>query len=112
MFGLDPGIQHTSFQERPTVQRFTLHGNTAWLAKEGGDPMLAQICGTIAADEKAYTRIVEKLQEVDPTGAMVAIGNMMEKGISMQGHLMYDGEDPTLFQHISAVAHRMGVHGQ
>lgn len=56
------GFVYTSFQERAT---FMTHGNMARLAKEGGDPVLARICGTIAADEKrhenAYTRIVEKL---------------------------------------------------
>ena len=102
---------YTSFQERAT---FVAHGNTARLAKEGGDPVLARICGTIAADEKrhenAYSRIVEKLLEVDPTGAMVAIGNMMEKKITMPAHLMYDGHDPKLFEHFSAVAQRMGVY--
>ncbi|TKY56027.1 Acyl-of acyl-carrier-protein desaturase 6 [Spatholobus suberectus] len=117
--GMDPGFEnnpylgfvYTSFQERAT---FVSHGNTARLAKEGGDPVLASICGTIAADEKrhekAYSRIVEKLLEVDPTGAMVAIGDMMEKKITMPAHLMYDGEDPRLFEHYSAVAQRMGVY--
>ncbi|KAE9584765.1 hypothetical protein Lal_00013470 [Lupinus albus] len=117
--GMDPGTEnnpylgfvYTSFQERAT---FVSHGNTARLAKEGGDPVLARICGTIAADEKrhenAYSRIVEKLLEVDPTGAMVAIGDMMQKKITMPAHLMYDGEDPKLFDHFSAVAQRMGVY--
>ncbi|XP_047146932.1 stearoyl-[acyl-carrier-protein] 9-desaturase 6, chloroplastic [Vigna umbellata] len=117
--GMDPGTEnnpylgfvYTSFQERAT---FVAHGNTARLAKEGGDPVLARICGTIAADEKrhenAYSRIVEKLLEVDPSGAMLAIGNMMEKKITMPAHLMYDGDDPKLFEHYSAVAQRMGVY--
>ncbi|KAJ4723695.1 Acyl-[acyl-carrier-protein] desaturase [Melia azedarach] len=39
-----------------------------------GDKKLAQICGTIAADEKryetAYSRIVEKVLELDPDGTM------------------------------------------
>jgi len=90
------------------------HGNTARLAKESGDPVLARICGTIAADEKrhehAYSKIVEKLLEVDPTGAMVAIGKMMERKITMPAHLMYDGEDPRLFEHYAAVAQRVGVY--
>ena len=58
---------YTSFQERAT---FISHGNTARQAKEHGDLKLAQICGTIAADEKrhetAYTKIVEKLLEMAP----------------------------------------------
>ncbi|XP_027331870.1 stearoyl-[acyl-carrier-protein] 9-desaturase 6, chloroplastic-like [Abrus precatorius] len=105
------GFVYTSVQERAT---FIAHGNTARLAKEGGDPVLARICGTIAADEKrhenAYSRIVEKLLEVDPTGAMVAIGDMMQKKITMPAHLMYDGEDPRLLEHYSAVSQRMGVY--
>ncbi|KAK3426250.1 hypothetical protein EUGRSUZ_F02743 [Eucalyptus grandis] len=117
--GMDPGTEnnpylgfvYTSFQERAT---FVSHGNTARLAKEGGDPVLARICGTIAADERrhenAYARIVEKLLEVDPTSAMVAIADMMRKKITMPAHLMYDGQDPKLFEHFSAVAQRLGVY--
>ncbi|BAT82195.1 Stearoyl-[acyl-carrier-protein] 9-desaturase [Vigna angularis] len=105
------GYVYTSFQERAT---FVSHGNTAKLAKDGGDPVLARICGTIAADEKrherAYSRIVEKLLEVDPTGVMVAVGTMLEKRITMPAHLMYDGEDPRLFEHYAAVAQRVGVY--
>lgn len=102
---------YTSFQERAT---FVSHGNTARLAKERGDPVLARICGTIAADEKrhenAYAKIVEKLLEVDPTGAMLAISDLMKKKITMPAHLMYDGQDPRLFDHFSAVAQRLGVY--
>ncbi|GKU90583.1 hypothetical protein SLEP1_g4564 [Rubroshorea leprosula] len=117
--GMDPGTEnnpylgfvYTSFQERAT---FVSHGNTARLAKDGGDPVLARICGTIAADEKrhehAYSRIVEKLLEVDPTGAMMAIADMMKKRITMPAHMMFDGKDPRLFEHFSAVAQRMGVY--
>ncbi|KAF7829757.1 stearoyl-[acyl-carrier-protein] 9-desaturase 6, chloroplastic [Senna tora] len=105
------GFVYTSFQERAT---FVSHGNTARLAKEGGDPVLARICGTIAADEKrhenAYVRIVAKLLEVDPTDAMLAIADMMHNKITMPAHLMYDGRDPHLFQHFSAVAQRLGVY--
>ncbi|KAK3043798.1 hypothetical protein RJ639_000497 [Escallonia herrerae] len=117
--GMDPGTEnnpylgfvYTSFQERAT---FVSHGNTARLAKDGGDPLLARICGTIASDEKrhenAYARIVEKLLEVDPSGAMLAIADMMRKKITMPAHLMYDGKDPHLFEHFSAVAQRLGIY--
>lgn len=117
--GMDPGTEnnpylgfvYTSFQERAT---FISHGNTARLAKESGDPVLARICGTIASDEKrhenAYAKIVEKLLEVDPTGAMIAISDLMKKRITMPAHLMYDGQDPRLFDHFSAVAQRLGVY--
>ncbi|GMI90581.1 HYPOXIA RESPONSE UNKNOWN PROTEIN 7, ACYL-ACYL CARRIER PROTEIN (ACP) DESATURASE 6 [Hibiscus trionum] len=117
--GMDPGTEnnpylgfvYTSFQERAT---FVSHGNTARLAKEGGDPVLARICGSIAADEKrhelAYSRIVGKLLEIDPTGAMLAFADMMKKKITMPAHMMFDGEDPRLFEHFSAVAQRSGVY--
>ncbi|KAL1344383.1 hypothetical protein HN51_018219 [Arachis hypogaea] len=105
------GFVYTSFQERAT---FISHGNTARLAKKNGDPVLARICGTISADEKrhenAYVKIVEKLLEVDPTETMVAISNMMRKGITMPALLMQDGKDPHLFDHFSAVAQRLGVY--
>ncbi|CAL1362891.1 unnamed protein product [Linum trigynum] len=117
--GMDPGTEndpylgsvYTSFQERAT---FVSHANTARLAKEGGDPVLARICGVIAADEKrhelAYTRIVEKLLELDPNGAVLAVAEMMRKRITMPAHLMYDGRDPKLFKHFTAVAQRLGVY--
>ncbi|KAK3007225.1 hypothetical protein RJ639_016167 [Escallonia herrerae] len=117
--GMDPrtenspylGFIYTSFQERAT---FISHGNTARLAKEHGDMKLAQICGTIAADEKrhetAYTKIVEKLFEIDPNDTILALADMMRKKISMPAHLMYDGQDDNLFENFSAVAQRLGVY--
>ncbi|XP_050206850.1 stearoyl-[acyl-carrier-protein] 9-desaturase, chloroplastic [Mercurialis annua] len=117
--GMDPrtenspylGFIYTSFQERAT---FISHGNTARHAKEYGDIKLAQICGTIAADEKrhetAYTKIVEKLFEIDPDGTVLAFADMMRKKISMPAHLMYDGRDDNLFDNFSAVAQRLGVY--
>ncbi|OAY80439.1 Stearoyl-(acyl-carrier-protein) 9-desaturase, chloroplastic [Ananas comosus] len=117
--GMDPrtenspylGFIYTSFQERAT---FISHGNTARHAKEHGDLKLAQICGIIASDEKrhetAYTKIVEKLFEIDPNGTVLALADMMKKKISMPAHLMYDGQDDNLFEHFSTVAQRLGVY--
>ncbi|KAK2380480.1 Stearoyl-[acyl-carrier-protein] 9-desaturase 7, chloroplastic [Trifolium repens] len=117
--GMDPrtenspylGFIYTSFQERAT---FISHGNTARLAKERGDMKLAQICGLIASDEKrhetAYTKIVEKLFEIDPDGTVMAFADMMRKKIAMPAHLMYDGRDDNLFDNYSAVAQRIGVY--
>ncbi|KAJ6763903.1 ACYL-[ACYL-CARRIER-PROTEIN] DESATURASE [Salix purpurea] len=105
------GFIYTSFQERAT---FISHGNTARHAKEHGDMKLAQICGIIAADEKrhetAYTKIVEKLFEIDPDATVLAFADMMRKKIAMPAHLMYDGRDDDLFEHFSAVAQRLGVY--
>lgn len=76
--------------------------------------MLARMCGAIAADEKrhehAYTRIVDKLLEVDPNATMLAIANMMKKKIVMPMHLMYDGQDPNIFDHFSSIIERQGVY--
>ncbi|KAL3698662.1 hypothetical protein R1sor_012738 [Riccia sorocarpa] len=117
--GMDPktennpylGFVYTSFQERAT---FISHGNTARQAKEFGDSKLATICGLIAADERrhenAYSKIVEKLFEVDPDGAMLAFGDMMKKKITMPAHLMYDGIDQNLFANFSMVAQRTGTY--
>ncbi|XP_057972971.1 stearoyl-[acyl-carrier-protein] 9-desaturase 6, chloroplastic-like [Malania oleifera] len=117
--GLDPGTEnnpyygfaYTAIQERAA---FISHGNTALLAKESGDPVLAHVCGTIASDEKrhehAYSRVVEKLLEVDPNSAMLAIAAMMGREITKPAHLMHDGRDPRLFDNFSAVAQRLGVY--
>ncbi|BBN03565.1 acyl-[acyl-carrier-protein] desaturase [Marchantia polymorpha subsp. ruderalis] len=117
--GMDPqtennpylGFVYTSFQERAT---FISHGNTARHAKDFGDAKLATICGLIAADERrhenAYSKIVEKLFEVDPDGAMLAFGDMMRKKIAMPAHLMYDGVDQNLFSNFSMVAQRTGTY--
>ncbi|KAF8388612.1 hypothetical protein HHK36_027289 [Tetracentron sinense] len=102
---------YTSFQERAT---FFSHGAMGRLAKQYGDKNLAQICGTIAADEKrhetAYTQIVEKLFEIDPDGTVLAFADMVRKKFSMPATMMYDGRDDNLFEHFSAVAQRLGVY--
>ncbi|CAL5391768.1 unnamed protein product [Camellia sinensis] len=105
------GFIYTSFQERAT---FISHGNTARLAKHYGDNNLAQICGTIASDEKrhetAYTKTIGKLFEIDPDTTITSFAKMMQKKISMPAHWMYDGEDDNLFLHFSTVAQRLGVY--
>ena len=102
---------YTSFQERAT---FVSHGNTAKLVKKHGDLKLAQICGTIAADEKrhetAYTKIVEKLFELDPNETIIVFADMMRRKISMPAHLMYDGYDQNLFLNFCTVSSRTEVY--
>ncbi|KAJ8504143.1 hypothetical protein OPV22_005029 [Ensete ventricosum] len=117
--GMDPRTEnnpylcfiYTSFQERAT---FISHGNTARLAKDHGVVNLAQICGTIASDEKrhetGYTKVVEKLFEVDPDYTVLAFADMMRKKITMPAHLIYDGRDDNLVEHFAAVAQRLGVY--
>ncbi|KAG8481342.1 hypothetical protein CXB51_026287 [Gossypium anomalum] len=54
----------------PRKGNFYSHKNTAKIAKEHENIELARLCGFIAADETrhetAYTKIVEKLFEIDP----------------------------------------------
>jgi acyl-[acyl-carrier-protein] desaturase len=105
------GFIYTSFQERAT---FIAHGNTARHARNFGDGKLATVCGLIAADERrhenAYTKIMEKLFQVDPDGATLAFAEMMKKKILMPAHLMYDGQNEHLFSDFSLVAQRTGVY--
>ncbi|KAE8022696.1 hypothetical protein FH972_008477 [Carpinus fangiana] len=68
-----------------------------------GDEKLAQICGTIAADEKrheiASTKIVGKLFELDPNETIIAFADMMRRKILMLAHLMDYGE---ILEHLVA----------
>ncbi|KAM4113718.1 hypothetical protein ACJW30_04G017400 [Castanea mollissima] len=104
-------IIYTSFQERAA---FISHGNTAKLAMQHGEVKLAQVCGIIASDKKrheiAYTKIAEKLFELDPNEMVIAFANMMKRKISMPAHLMYDGYDHNLFDHFAIVSSRIGVY--
>ncbi|KAL1535395.1 Stearoyl-[acyl-carrier-protein] 9-desaturase 7, chloroplastic [Salvia divinorum] len=105
------GFIYTSFQERAT---FVSHRITARQVMKHGDIKLAQICGTIASDEKrheiAYAKIVEKLFEIDPDATMLAFADMMKKKISMPATFMHDGRDDNLFYHFSAVCQRLGIY--
>lgn len=109
--------QLCSSQERATK---ISHGHTAFQAKEFGDEMLSKICGAVAADESrheiAYTKIVDELFRLDPSGAVLAFADMMRKQIVMPAHLMDDMEHETLnpgrnlFADFSTVAERTGTY--
>ena len=105
------GLIYTAFQERAT--RIS-HGNTALLAAQSGDPVLAKICQMIAGDEarheEAYKRFVRKILEVDPSGAITAFAQMMKARIAMPGRLMADGTGQDLFGQFAAAAQRIGVY--
>lgn len=112
------GFTYTSFQERATK---VSHGNTARMAKVYGDDTLARLSGLIAADEHrheiAYQRIIGKLLQQDPNGAMLAYGDMMKKQITMPAHMMDDNEHEkingpkrNLFADFAAVAERNGTY--
>jgi acyl-[acyl-carrier-protein] desaturase len=122
--GMNPGTEnnpylgfiYTSFQERATK---VCHGNTARMAKQHGDDVLAKLTGLIAADEGrhevAYQRIVAELGDRDPHGVVLALADMMRKTIQMPAHNMDDGEhlDRTgrsLFTDYAAVAEKLGVY--
>ncbi|EXB88328.1 Acyl-[acyl-carrier-protein] desaturase [Morus notabilis] len=60
--------------------------------------------------ESAYSKIAEKIFELDPNDMVVTFADMMRRKISMPAHFMYDGCDDNLFQHFSNVASRIGVY--
>eukprot|EP00891_Asterochloris_glomerata_P004275 jgi/Astpho2/4275/Aster-05224 len=123
--GMDPktennpylGFIYTSFQERATK---ISHGATARHATGYGDNVLGQICGAIASDEGrheiAYSKIVDKLFELDPSGSTLAFADMMKKQIVMPAHLMDDMEHQkktnggNLFNDFSSVAEATGTY--
>ena len=102
---------YTSFQERAT--RIS-HQNVAKIAVKQGDSALNKICNRIAGDEARhetfYTKVMGECFDQDPEGSVVSFAGMMRKMIVMPGKKMYDGQDPDLFEHFSAVAQRMGVY--
>jgi len=105
------GLIYASFQERAT--RIS-HAKIAQLAKKTGDSNLGAICNVIAGDEarheEAYKIFVEKVFELDPAGAVLALRMMMERMIVMPAHAMYDGNNKNLFAEFSIVAQRLGVY--
>lgn len=105
------GLVYTSFQERATK---ISHGNVGRLAAGAGDPNLARICQRIAGDESRhetfYTKMMERVFEVDPEGGVNSFRRMLRGIIAMPGKLMDDGRDPDLFDHFAAVAQRCGIY--
>jgi acyl-[acyl-carrier-protein] desaturase len=117
--GFDSGSQadpynllvYTSFQERAT--RIS-HGNVAGLADQAGAPLLARICRVIAGDEARhetfYQRMMSRVFDVDPDGAMCAFAGMLDRQIVMPGQQMGGDDDPDLFDRFARVAQRIGVY--
>lgn len=111
--GDDPysGLIYTSFQERATK---VSHRNVGRIVNKQGDPNLAKICLRIAGDEARhelfYTRMMDRVLDLDPQGGMLAIRRMIRGLIAMPGKQMYDGKDPDLFDHFAVVAQRTGVY--
>ncbi|XP_062201002.1 acyl-[acyl-carrier-protein] desaturase 6, chloroplastic-like [Phragmites australis] len=107
------GFVYVAFQERATA---IAHGNTARLvgARGAGDETLARICGTVAADEKrheaAYTRVMGKLFEADPDGAVRAMAYMMRRRIDMPTALISDGGHADFYARFVAIAQQAGTY--
>lgn len=105
------GLVYTSFQERATK---ISHNNVGRLAVRDGNSSLGKICRRIAGDEARhetfYTRMMGEVFELDPAGGMLTMAAMFKRVIAMPGKLMFDGQDPDLFEHFSTVAQRLGVY--
>jgi len=105
------GLIYTAFQERATK---VSHQNVGQMAKAQGDTNLGRICLRIAGDESRhetfYTRMMDRVLDHDPGGAMLAIRKMIRGLIAMPGKLMYDGKDPDLFDHFAVVAQQTKVY--
>lgn len=105
------GLVYTAFQERATK---ISHNNVGRLAAAEGNVVLGNICRRIAGDEARhemfYTRMMHAILEQDPEGGTITAGGMLRRIIAMPGRLMYDGKDPSLFDHFSVVAQRLGVY--
>lgn len=104
------GIVYTAFQERATK---ISHANVGKLVAAQGEANLMRICQKIAADEARheafYTRVMGKVFELDPAGALETC-RVMFRRVSMPGQKMFDGKDPDLFEHFAAIAQRIGVY--
>ena len=113
--GRDPyrSFVYTSFQELATN---ISHRRVATLAKKTGNDLLARICGVIAADEarhaNAYMHFVKRIFEMDSSGIMLALADMMKKRIVMPAHLLREsgGKIGELFTHFSDAAQRIMVY--
>jgi acyl-[acyl-carrier-protein] desaturase len=105
------GLVYTAFQERATK---ISHANVGRLAAAEGESALTRICQRIAGDEARheafYTQVMGKVIDEDPDGGLVTMMTILRKVIAMPGRLMFDGQDPDLFEHFASVAQRLGVY--
>ena len=54
--------------------------------------------------------MVDELFALTPDTAVRALEYMMRERILMPAYYMFDGQDPELFRHFTAVAQRLGVY--
>ncbi|PCI36867.1 MAG: acyl-ACP desaturase [Elusimicrobia bacterium] len=113
--GADPYLNflYTSFQEMATN---ISHRRVAALAQKSDDRLLANICGTIAADEmrhaKAYMSFVKRFIEMDPSELMLAFLKIIKRQIAMPAHYLRESGEKRgeLFAPFSNAAQRLGVY--
>ncbi len=120
-FGSDPiqAMVYTSLQEGATD---TSHRNSGKLALQEGDTILAKIGTYVGGDEarhkEMYRSIVTWAFEEDPNETMLALGQMLDQGITMPAALMDDRgtfapgakKRSPLFERFSAIAQIAGIY--
>src|SRR3989344_346519 len=104
---------YTTFQERATQ---IVHARSASQAKKEGGETLAIICATLSPDEGRhylyYGKIVRRIFELDPDGAMVALNEMMQQRIIMPTERIDDGtNNPTsTFERYGRLVDNIGIY--
>lgn len=121
LIGSDPimAMVYTSLQEGATD---TSHRNAGRLALQEGDTVLAKIGTYVGGDEarhkEMYRSIVTWAFEEDANETMLALGEMLDQGITMPAALMDDEgtfapgvkKRSPLFERFSAVAQIAGIY--
>lgn len=106
-------FMYTTFQERATQ---IVHARSASQAKKEGGETLAIICATLSRDEGRhapyYGKIVKKIFELDPDGAMIALNEMMQQRIIMPTERIDDGtNNPTsTFERYGRLVDNIGIY--
>lgn len=105
------GFVYTSFQERATK---ISHGRVGQLARVQGDSNLQRMCAIIAGDEgrheKAYQRFCSEILQLDPSGLIIEMADVLRGQITMPAEQMSDGTNRPLYQDFAEVAQRLGVY--
>jgi acyl-[acyl-carrier-protein] desaturase len=108
------GLIYPAFQEPATA---ISHMNMARIAKSRGVQTLYKICSNIASDEsrhaKFYGDIVSELMNIAPERLIISFFDLMKDKVVMPARRMTDDtytEPPTLFEHFSGVANKIGVY--
>lgn len=75
-------------------------------------PPLARALRMLFAMPSPYAcvQIISRILEIDPDYTVTAYADMMRKQIAMPAHLMYDGENPNIWNDFSSIAEDLGVY--